>query len=129
VNCFANRPDAAIAALQRAMRLSPLDPLSSTFKFMLAYGLMLAGHYEDAMEWIDRSLHDRPSYHPAIRCKVALCGYLGPIEEGREWVRRLLEANPAHTIAWWRAFGAKFLSPGTMAVWVEGFRRAGLPEE
>src|SRR6476646_6551612 len=26
-NCFANRPDAAIAAAQRAMRLSPLDPL------------------------------------------------------------------------------------------------------
>jgi len=129
VNCFANRPDAAIAALQRAMRLSPLDPLGHNFKWVLGYGLMLAGRYDEAMEWTDRSLHDRPGHHPAIRGKVALCGYLGRVEEGREWVRRLLEANPAHTIAWWRAFGAKFLSPGTMAVWVEGFRRAGLPEE
>jgi TolB-like protein len=129
VNCFANRPDAAIAAAQRAMRLSPLDPLGHNFKWVLGFGLMLAGRYEEAMEWVDRSLHDRPGHHPAIRGKVALCGYLGRVEEGREWVRRLLEANPAHTIAWFKASGATYSVPGTIAVWEEGFRKAGLPEE
>jgi TolB-like protein/Tfp pilus assembly protein PilF len=128
VNCFANRPDAAIAAAQRAMRLSPLDPLGHNFKWVLGYGLMLAGRYEEAMEWTDRSLHDRPAHHPAIRGKVALCGYLGRVEEGREWVRRLLEANPAMTIAGFKAYGATFMVPGTIAVWEEGFRKAGLPE-
>jgi hypothetical protein len=28
-----------------------------------------------------------------------------------------------------KAFGSKFLSSGTIAVWEEGFRRAGLAEE
>jgi TolB-like protein/class 3 adenylate cyclase/Flp pilus assembly protein TadD len=127
VNCFANRPDAAIAAAQRAMRLSPLDPLGHNFKWVLGFGLMLAGRYEEAMEWVDRSLHDRPEHHPAIRGKVALCGYLGRAEEARQWIRRLLEANPAMTIAGFKAL-AKYHAPGTMAVWVEGFRKAGLPE-
>ena len=58
-----------------------------------------------------------------------MCGYLGRSEEGREWVRRLLEVNSAMTIAGFKAYGSKFLSPGTIAVWEEGFRRAGLPEE
>jgi TolB-like protein len=52
VNCFANRPDAAITAAQRAMRLSPLDPLGHNFKWVLGFGLMLAGRYEEAMEWV-----------------------------------------------------------------------------
>jgi len=129
VNCFANRPDAAIAAAQHAIRLSPLDPLGHNFKWVLGFGLMLAGRYEEAMEWVDRSLHDRPGHHPAIRGKVALCGYLGRVEEGREWVRRLLEANPAMTIAGFKAYGAPYMVPGTIAVWEEGFRKAGLPEE
>jgi TolB-like protein/Tfp pilus assembly protein PilF len=129
VNCFANRPDTAIAAAQRAMRLSPLDPLGHNFKWVLGFGLMLAGRYEEAMEWVDRSLHDRPEHHPAIRAKVALCGYLGRAEEARQWVRRLLEANPAMTIAGFKAYGSKYQVPGAIAVWVEGLRKAGLPEK
>jgi adenylate cyclase len=129
VNCFANQPDAAIAAAQRAMRLSPLDPLGHNFKWVLGFGLMLAGRYEEAMEWVDRSLHDRPEHHPAIRGKVALCGYLGRAEEARQWIRRLLEANPAMTIAGFKALTSKYNVPGTMAVYVEGFRKAGLPEQ
>jgi adenylate cyclase len=129
VNCFANRSGQAIAAIERAMRLSPLDPLGYLFEMIRGYALMLAGRYEEGMEWVDRSLHDGPSHHPTVRAKVALCGYLGRPREAREWVQRLLELNPGMTIAGFKSFGSKFLSPGTMAVWVEGFRLAGLPEK
>jgi adenylate cyclase len=127
VHCYANRPDAAISAVERAMRLSPLDPMGYDFKSVFAYALMLCGRHEEAMGWIDPSLHDRPRCHFAVRIKVALCGYLGRTEEAREWIDRLLELNPATTIAGFRAFGRNFLSSGTIAVWEEGFRRAGLP--
>ena len=40
----------------------------------------------------------------------------------------LLAVNPVHTIARFKAFGGRFLAPGTRAVWEEGFRRAGLAE-
>jgi tetratricopeptide (TPR) repeat protein len=127
VHCYANRPDAAIPAIQRAMRLSPLDPIGYSFKSVLAYALMLDSRHQNAMEWIDRSLHDRPRSHFAVRIKVALCGYLGRTEEARFWVARLLELNPDTTIAGFKGFSGNFLSPGTIAVWEEGFRRAGLP--
>jgi hypothetical protein len=72
VHCYANRPEAAIPAVERAMRLSPLDPLGSSFKSAFACALMLAGRYEEATEWVDRSLHDRPHSHFAVRIKAAL---------------------------------------------------------
>jgi tetratricopeptide (TPR) repeat protein len=111
------------------MRLSPLDPFSFASHWNMGYALMLAGRYEEAIEWVDRCLRDQPSHHPAIRGRVALCGYLGRTEEAREWIVRLLEVNPVHTVAWFKAYGEKFLSAATLGVWVEGLRRAGLPEE
>jgi adenylate cyclase len=129
VNCYANQPEPALAAVQQAMRLSPLDWQTFNFRWAHGYALMLAGRYEEALEWVDRSLHERPSFHASIRGKVALCGYLGRTEEARYWIARLLEVNPANTIAGFRAFGSKFLSAGTLAVWEEGFRCAGLPEQ
>jgi len=127
VNCFANHPVPAIDAIYKAMRLSPLDPAAFNFKAILGYALMQAGRYAEAMDWVDRSLQDQPNNHFTMRLKVALCGYLDRADTG-DWVARLLELNPAHTIAWFKVLG-KGLAEGTMAVWIEGFRRAGLPEE
>ena len=106
------------------MRLSPLDPFHFVNEWALGWALMLAGRYDEAMEWTDRCLHDRPGCHAAIRGRVALCSYLGRTEEAREWVKRL--PDPAMTIAGYTAFASRFSSAGTLAVWVEGFRRAGL---
>lgn len=129
VSCFANRPDVAIASERRALRLSPLDPMAYHFRHMLAFGLMLAGRYQEAVECIDKSLYDRPDYHPAIRVKIALSGYLDRTADSRVYVQRQLEANPAMTIAGFKAFVELHHVPETTAVFVEGFRRAGLPEE
>lgn len=67
--------------------------------------------------------------HPAIRIKIALSGYPGRAEDGRDFVRRPLEINPPMTIAGFKAFVHLHHVPGTTEVFVEGFRRAGLPEE
>jgi hypothetical protein len=88
---------------------------------------MIAGRYEEAMDWTDRSLQDQPNNHFTNRLKVALSGYLCR-PDAAEWITRLRTLNPAMTIAGFRNMG-RALSDRTMAVWVEGFRRAGLPEE
>ena len=127
VNCFAGYPEPAIAAIHTAMRLSPLDPAMGGFKSVLAYALMIAGRCEEAMDWADRALQDQPANHFTNRLKVALSGYLAR-PDAADWVARLLALNPANTIAGFKALG-RALSARTMAVWVEGFRLAGLPEE
>ena len=78
----------------------------------------------------DRSLHEQPRWTPAIRSKVVACAYLGCIEEARDWLNRLLEFQPGLTIAGWKSsFGAAAFTPELLAFYVEGLRKAGLPEE
>jgi TolB-like protein len=129
VSCFRKRPDAAIEALQRAMRLSPLDPEGPGIKSGLAGAHLVAGRYEEALEWADRSLHEQPHFSPALRVKVVSLAQLGRIEEARDCLRSVLERQPGLTIAWYRRYGVRFLPPETLAVIVEAMRKAGLPEE
>jgi TolB-like protein len=127
---FLNQPGPAIEALQHAMRLSPLDPLGSGFKSALAGAHFVAGRYEEAVEWADRSLYERPNFDPAIGVKVVSCAHLGRIDEAREWLSRRLELQPGLTIAEWKARGTavKFASPEILALYEDGLRKAGLRE-
>jgi TolB-like protein/class 3 adenylate cyclase/tetratricopeptide (TPR) repeat protein len=127
---FGNQWGPAIEALQRAMRLSPLDPLGYTFAGGLALAYVAGGQYEKATEWADRSLREQPRYSIAIRIKMVSFAHLGRFEDARYWLGRLLELQPELTIAGWRAsYGATFFAPELLAVYVEGLRKAGLPKE
>lgn len=123
------RAAVAIEASKRAIRLSPLDPLSYIYKFAGALAYLGAGQYQEAMGWIDDALCEQPRFHASFRVKVALCGLLGQSEEGRDWLIRLLDLQPGLTITAWLKHAATFLAPGTREKMVTGFRRAGLPEE
>jgi adenylate cyclase len=127
VSAFQNRSGRAIEALQRAIRLSPLDPLGWLFTTGLAFAYCIAEQYEEATEAADRALRERPHNTAAIRTKVASCSHLGRIEEAREWLQRLLELQPGYTIADFTA--QQPLPQEIRAVYTQGFRKAGLPEE
>jgi len=124
-----NRPDRAIEAFQRAMRLSPLDPLGYRFSAGLAVAHLIAGRYQEAIEWADRSLREVPRYESTIRNRVVACAHLGRIAEARDWLRRLLEITPRLTIARYKALYGITHPPGIIDIYVEGLRKAGLPEE
>jgi TolB-like protein/tetratricopeptide (TPR) repeat protein len=128
VLCFRNQPSPAIEAFERAMRLSPLDPMGYLFTGGLAFAHSEAGRYEEAIEWADRSLREQPRYIGAISAKGASCAHLGRIEEARDCLRRRLEIQPGLTIAKYKADAAMFFPPELLAVYVEGLRKAGLPE-
>jgi adenylate cyclase len=129
VQSILNRPQPAIESLHRAMRLSPLDPLGYMFKAALAFAHTVAGQFEEALEWVDQSLHDQERFVPAIRYRAALCGHLGRIEEGREWLRRLMAVRPGLTITKYMREASVYQPPEIRAIFADGFRRAGLPEE
>ena len=129
MRCGSN-PDLAIEALQRAMRLSPLDPERWMFEGGLALAHLTAGRYEEAMGWVDRALLEQPRAVAMVRIKVVLSGCLGRLEEARWWLQGLLQVQPGLSIAGLKAFAAaSFFSPKLLAIYIEGLRKAGLPEE
>jgi adenylate cyclase len=90
----------------------------------------VSGRYERAIEWADQGLAVQPDYRPALRMKIVLLAQLGRIEEPRDSLRRLLELEPGLTIARYKASPSPpHTSPEILAIWVVGFRKAGLPEE
>jgi TolB-like protein/class 3 adenylate cyclase/tetratricopeptide (TPR) repeat protein len=129
VLAFSNVGDKGVDAFRRAIRLSPFDPLTWRFTSGLAIAYMMSGQYTEAMDWADRALQEMPRYTGGIRVKIALCASLGRIDEARHWVARMLELQPGLTVAEMNAYATKFLAPEVLQIYVEGLRKAGLPDE
>ncbi len=125
-----NQPDPAIDALQRAARLSPLDPRAYIFTCGVAFAHMAARRYEKAVDWADRTLNAQPRYTIAMRVKLISLAHLGRTDEARDWLKRLLALWPGLTVAAWRAsYATAVFPPELLALYVDGLRKAGLPEE
>ena len=56
------RPDEGIALIERAMRLSPLDPQTYLFHGWLGQSHFFAGRYDDAIKWCERSSQAKPRH-------------------------------------------------------------------
>jgi TolB-like protein/class 3 adenylate cyclase len=126
---FCNRPAPAIEAIHKAIRLSPVDPHRWSFDGGLALAQLVAGRYEQTIEWANRALDAQPRATAVIGYKAVACGHLDRVEEGHASIKRLRELRPGFTVT--RAKGAlgKFAAPEVLAIFLEGYRKAGLPEE
>ena len=129
IYAFLSQPKPAFEALQRAMRLSPLDPLCYDMMWGLGHAALVDGRYEEAIEWADRCMREEPTYRPAYTVKVAACGALNKTAETKEAAARLVELQPGYTIRSYQASASRFVSPEVVVLVVEGLRKAGVPEE
>jgi adenylate cyclase len=127
VNCFACHNDAAIEAVQQMMRLSPLDPLGFLVKFMFALAHLQSARYEQAIEWADQTLIDRPGFTNAMLLRAAACGHLGRREESLVWIGKIREIAPQLTVSGIKGFLSGFLVPEALAYQVDGLVKAGMP--
>ncbi|MBI3706292.1 MAG: tetratricopeptide repeat protein, partial [Proteobacteria bacterium] len=129
VRAFLGDAGLAIAHLERSARLSPLDAEGYFCSLWSAFAHFTAGRYEEASSWGDKTLHESPNFPPALRMKAATCGLLGRLDEGRVWVERLLALNPHTTVSSMRLYYGVFMKkPGSLDAFLDGLRRAGLPE-
>ena len=123
-----NQPDAAIEAIERARRLSPFDPYTFHFDFVIAVAHLYARRFEQVIEWADRALHEQPRLAPAMQFKVIAFAHLGRLDAARAELSRVLAIDPKLTIARVREY-AHFAAPEIIELVVTGLRKAGLPEE
>ena len=120
----AGRPEEAIRSFERAIRMSPVDPLLHRSLTGMGYALIELGRFDEAIAAGKKALRQNPSFSTAYRCLASAFTHLGRDEEAREAAAHLLETDPAFTISGYVARGGQ----SNAKLLIEGLRKAGLPE-
>ena len=92
--CYIGDGKGAIERAQRALRLSPRDPLRFFYYATLAQAHMVTGEYETAVRWGESAVRDNPSYLAALRPLAASLAALGRLPEAKAVARRMMIINP-----------------------------------
>lgn len=94
---YVGQPDAAIARLQRAMQLNPLDPEIAYVHAGMAWAHLMAGQADAALAAARRALLDLPSYLPGQWVLLhALCR-VGARDEAQRQAQALQSRLPGLT--------------------------------
>jgi adenylate cyclase len=88
-----DRPEEAMALLEKQLRLSPLDPMADTALARVAFLHLGAGRYEQAIDWALRSLRRRPKSPIGNSILAASYAHVGRLEEASRAVRELWPEN------------------------------------
>jgi adenylate cyclase len=92
----------AIEEIDKAMALSPYDPLMYAYSGNAAMAYLVDGQYERAIECALRSLRENRTYTSAYRQLIMALVLAGREDEARAAARRLLELEPQLTVAGFR---------------------------
>ena len=99
VRVFLGDPDLAIDHLERAIRLSPLDPLIFIVQNGIVLAHFFAARYEEALSWAQRTLRQNPYYVAAIIMAAVSAALVGRDDEVRKTVGRLHQIDPISGIS------------------------------
>ena len=120
----AGLPEEAVGSFERAIRMSPVDPLLHRSFTGMGVAFIELRRFDEAIAAGKKAQRQNPLYSGAYRCLVSAFAHLGRDAEAREAAALLLELDPAFTISAWIARGGQSNSK----LLIEGFRKAGLPE-
>ena len=126
-NAFLGQSDLAIKRLTHAIQLSPLDPLNFRAEGGMALAHFLAGRYDDACLWAEKSLRKRPKYLASIRELAAAHALAGRLTEAQQTMEHLRSVNPELRISTVKDW-VPLRRAEDLARLQEGLRKAGLPE-
>jgi tetratricopeptide (TPR) repeat protein len=124
---YAGDCELAIKHLERAMRLSPLDPLMHLAHSAMAFAHFLLGKLDEASAWAERALHLRSNWPPALRMLAVSSALAGQEQAARQAMAHLRLIQPSLHLS--NLHEQIFLHrPEHMARFVEAMKAAGLPE-
>jgi TolB-like protein/DNA-binding SARP family transcriptional activator len=92
----------AIEEVNKAIALSPYDPLMYAYRAIASIAYLTDGQYERAVECALHSLRENRTYTASYRLLVIGLALAGREDEARASVRRLLELEPGLTVAGFR---------------------------
>jgi adenylate cyclase len=120
---IAGLPEEAVRSWERAIRISPVDPLLHRSLGGMGTALIELRRFDEAIVAGKKAQRQNPSYPAAYRCLASAFAHLGRDAEARQAAARLLEVDPTFTISVWIARGGHSNSH----LQIEGLRKAGLP--
>jgi adenylate cyclase len=119
----AGLPEEAVQSFERAMRMSPVDPLLHRSFSGMGVAFIELRRFDEAIVASKKAQRQNPSYSPAY-CLASAFAHLGRDAEAREAAARVLVLDPAFSISAWIARGGQ----SNAKLLIEGLRKAGLPE-
>jgi adenylate cyclase len=126
LDVYVDRPDDATAHFERALRLSPLDPINFNNYAGLGSARQVAGDNDAAADLYIRALQERPNAHWLHRNLAPALNAAGRLSEARASIDALLAAYPDMTIRKYRE--AMVFSPAMLDRFSEQLRALGVPE-
>jgi adenylate cyclase len=132
-NSFLGRPEKSVEYADKAIRLSPRDPLLHVFYLEKGFALSLMDEDGQAIEWLRGAVATAPEWPLPQAMLAAALAATGHEAEAHETLRRYLSLSgvKARTIAQWKAQmpsdNPVFLAHAGRLL--EGLRKAGMPEE
>ena len=125
---FRGEGPAASDATERALVLSPLDPLRYYYQSLAASASIAAGRYERAIELASASLRANRIHSSTYRALAIAQSLCGKVDDARVTVRQLLTLEPQFTV---RSFLARYPGQEQARSYAEmladALRAAGLP--
>ena len=121
---YAGRAEEAIQSFERAIRLSPLDPMLYSRFAGMGIALLKLNRFEEAVAAANRALRQDQTFSTTYRCLAAGLAHLGRDDEAKHAAARLLEIEPNFRLSEWVARAGKWQS----SQFLEGLRKAGLPD-
>lgn len=125
---YEGRFSEAIPHFEKAISLSPYDPQRGAFYSYRALAHLLARQFELAAEWAQRATRIPNPHFWSFAHRVAALGHLQRPEASQAALVELLRRKPEFScrVARKRLFYVK--DPAHLDLYIEGLRKAGLPE-
>jgi adenylate cyclase len=128
VKVWLGDPETAIERIARAMRLSPLDPLTYYMETVIAHAHFVAGRYDEAAASAERAVQQQPAeYVSAVRIWAASSALAGRQSDAEKALARLRQIDPTFRVCD-LTDRVPFRRPEDLARYADALRKAGLPE-
>lgn len=118
----------AIPYFERAIELSPYDPLRWAFYSYRSLAHIFAREFELAFEWAQRATRVPNAHYWAFAHRASALGHLGRPEDMRVAADELLQRKPAFTCSFARKRLFYVKNRDQLELYVEGLRKAGIPD-
>jgi adenylate cyclase len=125
---LADELDEARENLKTAIKLSPRDPLTMAFTNVLGMACIMAGDFEEALEWSKRSLRwPSPLGYWNHATLASAYASLDRMDEAREALKGAFQVKPDLSVSYLKKIMPTRHKDG-LDQYLSGMRRAGLPE-